>query len=149
MTSPRLRLAAATAWYLLGATRLLTVVLPFGVVRRLLGEPAAPGGSEAPAPPDASAPQVARARAVGRAIGRAAGRTPWTSDCYPQALTARILLRGARVPHTVVFGLRRDDAGELRAHAWVTVRSAGGEPVAVTGGSTRAWTPVGAFNWQP
>ncbi len=125
------------------------------MVRRLLGEPAAPGGSGPLASPDASAPQVARARAVGRAIGHAAVRTPWTSDCYPQALTARILLRGARVPHTVVFGLRRDDAGELRAHAWVTVgspvgSSAGaGRPVTVTGGSTRAWTPVGTFSWQP
>ncbi|WGX95776.1 lasso peptide biosynthesis B2 protein [Nocardioides sp. L-11A] len=139
----------AAAWCLLGATRLLTVVLPFGAVRRLLGEPVAPGGSGAPAPPGASARQVARARAVARVVGQAAGRTPWTSDCYPQALTARILLRGARVPHTVVFGLRRDDAGELRAHAWVTVGPAAGEPVTVTGGSTRAWTPVGAFSWQP
>ncbi len=124
------------------------MVLPFGAVRRLLGEPAAPGGAGPLAPPDASDRQVARARAVGRAIGHAAGRTPWTSDCYPQALTARILLRGARVPHAVVFGLRRD-AGELRAHAWVTVGSAPGASVTVTGGSTRSWTPVGTFSWQP
>ncbi|WP_408899648.1 lasso peptide biosynthesis B2 protein [Nocardioides sp. R1-1] len=136
--------AAAAAWCLLGATRLLTAALPFGAVRRLLGEPAAPGGVGPLAPPDVTRDQLAHAGAVGRAIGYAAGRTPWTSDCYPQALTARILLRGARVPHSVVFGLRRGDAGELRAHAWVTV----GE-VVVTGGTTRAWTPVGTFTWQP
>ncbi|MBM7518735.1 hypothetical protein JOD66_003702 [Nocardioides nitrophenolicus] len=74
----------------------------------------------------------------------AATRTPWTSDCYPQALTARILLRGARVPHSVVFGVLRDPAGALLAHAWVTVG-----PVTVTGGSVREWTPVGSFSWRP
>lgn len=74
----------------------------------------------------------------------AATRTPWTSDCYPQALTARILLRGARVPHTVVFGLLRGEAGELLAHAWVNVGA-----VTVTGGSVRSWTPVGSFSWRP
>ncbi|WP_260806600.1 lasso peptide biosynthesis B2 protein [Nocardioides sp. SLBN-35] len=144
MTSPKFAAATAVAWCLLGATRLLTVVLPFGAVRRLLGEPAAPGAAGPPAPPEASARDLARARAVGRAVRYAATRTPWTSDCYPQALTARILLRGARVPHTVVFGLLRGDAGELLAHAWVTVGT-----VTVTGGSVREWTPVGSFGWHP
>ena len=84
------------------------------------------------------------ARAVGRAVRHAATRTPWTSDCYPQALTARILLCAVRVPHTVVFGLRRDEDGTLRAHAWVSV-----DRITVTGGSTHAWTPVGTFAWRP
>jgi len=113
-------------------------------VRRLLGEPAAPDGSGPPAPPGATTRDVERARAVGRVVRYAATRTPWTSDCYPQALTARILLRGARVPHTVVFGLRRGDGGDLRAHAWVTVGT-----VTVTGGSTREWTAVTRFSWRP
>ncbi|MFJ9317710.1 lasso peptide biosynthesis B2 protein [Pimelobacter simplex] len=140
----RFCLAAAAAWVLLGLTRLLTVVLPFGAVRRLLGEPAAPSGTAPPACPDATARDLTWARSVARAIRYAAARTPWTSDCYPQALTARLLLRGARVPHTVVFGLRRGTAGDLRAHAWVTVGAA-----TVTGGSTSAWTPVGRFSWHP
>lgn len=74
----------------------------------------------------------------------AATRTPWRSDCFPQALTARLLLRAARVPHTVTFGLRRDAAGQLKAHVWV----AAGE-VAVAGGSGAAWTRVGAAAWAP
>ncbi|GAB3855883.1 hypothetical protein GCM10028801_12190 [Nocardioides maradonensis] len=88
----------------------------------------------------------ARGRAVGvaRAIGSAAAHTPWRSDCYPQALTARILLRALRVPHTVVFGVRRDAAGELRAHAWVTVGD-----LTVTGGSPETWTGVASFAWAP
>lgn len=48
------------------------------------------------------------------------------------------------MPHTVVFGLLRDEAGELLAHAWVTVGA-----VTVTGGSVRDWTPVGSFSWRP
>jgi len=120
-------------------------VLPFGALRRLLGEVGSPGDASAASP--ATTHQLARARAVGRAVRHAAARTPWTSDCYPQALTARLLLRGARVPHTVVFGVRRSERGELRAHAWVTVGP--DAEVTVTGGSTRAWTAVGRFTWTP
>ncbi|TWG93927.1 transglutaminase superfamily protein [Nocardioides sp. J9] len=81
---------------------------------------------------------------MGWVVRTAATRTPWRSDCFPQALTARLLLRAARVPHTVTFGLRRDAAGQLKAHVWV----AAGE-VAVTGGSSDAWTRVGGAAWAP
>lgn len=77
-------------------------------------------------------------------VRTAAARTPWQSDCYPQALTARVLLRAARVPHSVTFGVRRDDAGELRAHAWVAAAD-----VAVTGGDGSSWSAVGSFHWTP
>lgn len=108
-------------------------------MRRLLGGPATPTSVVEP-----TARDLQRARWVGHVIAAAAARTPWRSDCYPQALTARILLRAARVPHSVVFGVRRDDAGVLRAHAWVT----SGE-VGVTGGSDERWTGVAAFDWAP
>lgn len=74
----------------------------------------------------------------------AATRTPWRSDCFPQALTARLLLRAAGVPHTVTFGLRRDDSGALKAHVWVAA-----EQVAVTGGQGTHWTGVASFAWRP
>lgn len=147
------------AWVLLGVTRLLTVLLPFRAIRHLLGEQRSPrtvdgtvdgsvDGSVDPAsgpvPPPASARDENRARQIGWAVRTAAGRTPWRSDCYPQALTARALLRAARVPHTVTFGVRRDDAGQLKAHAWV-----GAGRVAVTGGSGQSWVGVGSFAWSP
>lgn len=74
----------------------------------------------------------------------AAARTPWRSDCFPQALAARVLLRAAGVPHVVTFGLRRGETDALKAHVWV---AAG--PVAVTGGSGTSWTGVGTFAWAP
>ena len=135
------------AWTLLGLTRLLTVVLPFRAIRHLLGEQRSPRSvdpASGPVPPPVNARDINRARQIGSAVRTAARRTPWRSDCYPQALTARALLRLARVPHAVTFGVRRDDAGELKAHAWV---SAG--KVAVTGGSGQSWVGVGTFAWSP
>ncbi|GAA3646642.1 hypothetical protein GCM10022237_02630 [Nocardioides ginsengisoli] len=115
------------------------------MVRHLLGEqrsPAGPGAS--PVPPQLRPRDLIRARKIGWAVRTAATRTPWRSECFPQALTARLLLRRARVPHVVTFGLRRDGAGALRAHVWVTA-----DEVTVTGGSRESWTGVGSFAWAP
>ena len=130
---------------LLGATRLLTLALPAQVVRHLLGEQrpsAGPGAS--PVPPQPCPRDVVRARKIGWVVRTASTRTPWRSDCFPQALTARLLLRLARVPHVVTFGLRRDDTGSLRAHVWVAA-----DDITVTGGSRQTWTGVGSFAWAP
>ncbi|HWJ11995.1 MAG TPA: lasso peptide biosynthesis B2 protein [Nocardioides sp.] len=141
------RLAVATAWVLLGTARLLTLVLPSTVVRHLLGEqrsPSATGPDPGRGPSPLGERDLTRARRIGWVVGTAAARTPWRSDCFPQALTARLLLWAARVPHVVTFGLRRDDRGTLRAHVWVAVGDA-----AVTGGASGAWTGVGSFAWAP
>lgn len=133
---------------LLGTTRLLTLALPSTVVRHLLGErraPSATGPDPGRVPsPLLGARELGRARQIGWVVRTAAARTPWTSDCFPQALTARLLLRVARVPHVVTFGLRRDDTGALKAHVWVAA-----DQVAVTGGSGTSWTGVGTFAWSP
>lgn len=123
------------------------LVLPFKVVRHLLGEhrsPRATGPDTSPVPLLLRGRDLDRARKIGWTVQTAARRTPWRSECFPQALTARLLLRAARVPHVVTFGLRRDDAGTLKAHVWVAA-----DQVAVTGGSGSAWTGVGSFAWAP
>jgi hypothetical protein len=135
----QIRLVAA--WSLLGLTRLAILVLPFRLVRRALGEHRDPRAGATAAPIDDDA--LVRAARIGATVQLAARHTPWRSECYPQALTARILLGVARVPHVVSFGVRRD-AGELVAHAWV---HAGDVPV--TGGTAEAYTEVGAFSWAP
>lgn len=126
---------------LLGVARLLTVVLPFRVVRRLLGERADGTADTAAVPADPD--QRRRARRIGFLVTRAAGQVPWRAECYPQALTARALLRLAGIPHRVTFGVRRE-AGRLVAHAWVDV-----DGVPVTGGDGTGWTAVGSFLWAP
>ena len=129
----------ALSWLLLGLTRAAIALLPFAHVRRLLGE-----GRNDPEPlPPATPRQSRRALLIGQAVERAARHTPWRSDCYPQALSAHLQMRLARVPHTVSFGLRRVD-GALTAHAWVDAAEQ-----TVTGGDTTTYTVVGAFTWLP
>ena len=136
---PTVQVHFALSWLLLGLTRAAIALLPFAYVRRLLGE----GRTNPPALPPATARDVRRSQRIGRSIERAARHTPWRSDCYPQALTAHLQMRIARVPHTVAFGLRRAEHG-LTAHAWV---SAAG--VVVMGGDPRDYTVVGSFTWLP
>ncbi|MBO9520031.1 MAG: lasso peptide biosynthesis B2 protein [Nocardioidaceae bacterium] len=130
----------------MGLTRLLILCVPFRVVRRLLGfDPRGDDGHEQSDSPDVLLTPVQRARAdrIGLVVQVAAQHTPWRSECYPQALTARILLGLRKIPHRVSFGLRRD-GDRLAAHAWVT---AGGTPV--VGGDGRDYTEVASFVWDP
>ena len=135
----QVRLAAA--WSLLGLTRLVILALPFSVVRRLLGERRDPRVHLSP--PQVSDDDLALATRIGTTVGLAARHTPWRSECYPQALTARVLLGVARIPHVVSFGVRRD-GDALVAHAWVHAGS-----LTVTGGSGHNWTEVGSYSWTP
>ena len=129
------------AWFLLGFARLLIVLLPFTVVRRLLGENQSEPGRQ-PAPTLDPVQQV-RAAHIGRIVEAAAAHAPWRSDCYPQALTARTFLALRRIPHVVSFGVRRD-GDALVAHAWVHAGD-----IDVTGGNGRTYTEVGRFAWTP
>lgn len=107
---------------------------------RTTGTRAVPSSSAAEPTPR----QLHRARRLRDALAIAARHAPWRSDCYPKALAAHLFLRLTRTPFTTHFGLRRDDAGSLRAHAWVDV---GG--VVITGASPERWQPVGSFTWLP
>ena len=133
------------AWFLLGFHRLLIAVLPFTMVRRMLGEDQARPAGDATRAPEAVLTDVEQVRAahIGRIVEAAAAHAPWRSDCYPQALTARTFLRLRRIPHVISFGVRRD-GDALVAHAWVHA----GE-VPVTGGDGRKYTEVGRFAWHP
>ena len=130
----------AAAWSLLGLCRLAILVLPFTLVRRALGEH---GARPADADTHLDHATLVRARRIGLCVERAARHTPWRSECYPQAVTARLLLGAARIPHVVSFGVRRD-GDALVAHAWVTAGL-----VVVTGGSGQPFTEVGTFTWTP
>lgn len=132
--APADRVLFVTTWILLGLARLVLLVMPSGSIGPLLGRA---GGEVARA---LSVDDERRARRIGRAVTVASGHTPWLSQCYPQALVAHLELSAARIPHCVSFGLRRSDAGELLAHAWVR---AGG--VSVTGGDPSSYTVVGTF----
>ena len=54
--------------------------------------------------------------------------TPWPTECYTQALTAKLLLKRRNITGILYFGFRKNDNGELMGHAWL--KSAG---IVVTG----------------
>ena len=129
----------APAWLLLGLCRLAILTTPLRLLHRLYGSDA---------PLDYKASEIderhsVRAGHVKTAIVISAKYTPWQSNCYPQALTAHLLLCGYRVPHVIYFGMQKKSSrtGDYAAHAWVMA----GE-IAVAGGKNGGrYTIVRAF----
>ncbi|MDW7746936.1 lasso peptide biosynthesis B2 protein [Halomonas sp.] len=86
--------------------------------------------------------QERRAIQIAQVIRLASRYTPWVANCFPQAVTARLMLGLFRIPYALYFGLTRDrESGEFKAHAWVV---AGRVPV--SGGHGFAeYTVVGCY----
>jgi hypothetical protein len=104
----------AKVWLLVAFIRLGLWVMPFVVVRQLvsrLGRRTLRCSGAEQRRPEAL---VLAVRRVGRAVPCA--------SCLTQALAAEVLLRRAGHTPRVRIGLRRDDFGALRAHAWVENR---------------------------
>jgi len=113
-------------WLLLGASKSLINLVSFRRLERFMGT----WHGVSPAVPLVTSCQQERARYIGHLVRHTAQYTPWDSNCFPQALTAAMLLRLYRVPYVLCFGLARNQAtSEYLAHAWVT-----SGPVVVTGG---------------
>jgi len=134
----RLRKVAALPWaerwlllqvfVLLGLARLALRLIPFRRMARHLGP------LQVETPPDAPPEHLAQARRVGLAIARVSPYTPWTSNCFPQALAAKYWLQRRRIPTTLYLGvaLNKGEAEirlEMEAHAWLRCG-----PLFVTGG---------------
>ncbi len=120
-------LAQVFAW--LGITRLAINVLPFRRLAQYLG----PHQQETAV--EASSAELDTAQRIAWAIQRISPHTPWTSNCFPQALTAKLLLRRHGIPSTLYLGAAfsadktNGQAAGLEAHAWLRCGT-----VYVTGG---------------
>jgi len=113
-------------WLLLGISRAAILFVPFRYLVRLSKKQGQPNVYI----PVLSADQDSRVRQISLVIKIASRLTPWTSNCFPRALTALVLLRLYDIPHSLFFGVLRTATDEgLAAHAWI---AAG--PVQVTGG---------------
>ncbi|MBL8482027.1 MAG: lasso peptide biosynthesis B2 protein [Rhodocyclaceae bacterium] len=125
-------------WLLLGGARALILTLSF---RRLAPHLGRPLGANAWVP-RLDPQQEQRALLIARVVYIAARHTPWISNCFPQAIAARVLLGLYSIPYALHFGLMRDPASaEMKAHAWVAAGK-----VRVTGGeSFGQFTVVGCF----
>lgn len=59
------------------------------------------------------------AKLVSRHVNRIAGHTPWESKCMVRAMTAQKLLAEHHIETTLYLGVGKNEAGGMRAHAWL------------------------------
>ena len=126
-------------WVLLGISKFMIFNIEFRRFAPMFGKRSA----LAPWVPLLTPKQEQRALLIGRMVRMTAKYTPWDSNCFPQAIVARLLLGLYGVPYVFYFGLQRkpDNPGKTNAHAWVVAGR-----VNVTGGmSFRQFTVVGCY----
>lgn len=110
---------------MLGAMRLALLVVPFRRLARSLGP------ADAESPLEVRSEELAEAERLAWAIRAVSRRTPWASTCFPQALTALVLLRRRGIASTLYLGAAiRPDRNGMEAHAWLRCG-----PLYVTGGA--------------
>ena len=119
-------LEGADKWLLLRAVgwlayaRLMLVVMPFDRLAARLSVK----GNDLSAQPD---PEYLKR--ISFAVPAAANIVPWRSDCFPQAIAARMLLKRQGYESTIHLGVEKTSPDAVAGHAWVTC----GE-IVVTGG---------------
>jgi hypothetical protein len=84
-------------------------------------------------------------RQVAWAIRTAAKFTPWKSNCLAQGLAAGRMLKRRGLPAVLFFGVAKDEAGKMIAHAWLR---SGGFFVCGGDGSKR-YAVTGVFYSNP
>lgn len=126
------------AWLLLGASRLLILIVPFRSLAPHLGKQE----GSAPWVPLLDARRSITAHSIRRVVEMTAKYTFWKSNCFPQAVTARVLLGLYGIPYAIFFGISRGtDKTAMQAHAWVVSGR-----IAVCGGNSfEQFAVVGCF----
>ena len=125
-------------WLALGLARLAILTLTFRRIAPRLGSSV----GVAPWVPVLDGREEKRARLLGQVIRLAARHTPWDSNCFPQAVVARMMLAAYRVPYCLFFGVRRNAVTDaFDAHAWV----AAGRVKVIGGWAFDKYTVVGVF----
>lgn len=114
------------AYFGLGLAYLAIHTIPFRWLSPCFGQPMTESTRQV------TPEQVRLIRRVAWAVQRASELTPWPSVCFPQAVTAKMLLRQRGLSSTLYFGAAFDEARDLNAHAWLRCG-----PLYVTGGPGR------------
>ena len=99
----------AAFWLLVARVRL--AVVPFRkLTERLSGEQQV----------EAQMPDPDLLQRIGRAVATAANHVPWRSDCFPQTIAGRSLLKRYGIASTIHFGVERIGEKDLAGHAWLS-----------------------------
>uniref|UniRef100_UPI00342B0E0B lasso peptide biosynthesis B2 protein n=1 Tax=uncultured Halomonas sp. TaxID=173971 RepID=UPI00342B0E0B len=130
-------------WFLptlitLGISRIIILTINFRRLAPYLGHPIGIKACTCLISPE----QEIRALQISHVIRVASQYSPWIANCFPQAVTARVILGFFNIPYTLYFGLAKDPENKkFIAHAWVTAGK-----VAVTGGhGFSEYTIVGCY----
>ena len=83
-------------------------------------------------------PDPVELRRMSYAISAAANNVPWRSDCFPQSIAGRLMLRRCGLPSTIHLGVERTGEANLAGHAWLTC----GETVVTGGGDLDRYTEL-------
>jgi len=114
----RALLLEAVLW--LALARVAVRIVPFPQIARRLGAFTSPAdGLPAGAPPNPLPAEALLAKEIGWAVTRAARHVPFKAVCLPQALAAKMMLRRRGIGGVLYFGIARDAAGSIEAHAWL------------------------------
>jgi hypothetical protein len=81
-------------------------------------------------------------RRVGVAVRAAANNVPWRSDCFPQAIAARTLLKRRGHSSKIHLGVEKSGEGGIAGHAWLTC----GDVVVVGGEDLDSYTEMHSIN---
>ena len=101
-------------YLLLGITWLAIKCVPFQRLVHYLGPPMTETPWATPAEQQRTAQRIAWA------VRCVSPYTPWPSNCFPQALTAKLLLRWQGIPSTLYLGAAfKPNANALEGHAWL------------------------------
>lgn len=123
------------AWIVMAMARICIIVFSFENLMKLMGRSLSSSDwVEATTPLDKWAE-------VNRAINRASRYSFWRTKCFEQALTAKWMLRRRGYRSHLYFGVQKDPAVKLTAHAWLIC-----EGEMVTGGNVAsAYQVLGCF----
>lgn len=101
------------AYFLSALVKLTLVFMPFSRVLKWQGAV----NSESPQGPDISS--AGFRKSLQSAIQMCDKYTLWKTECYTQALTAKILLNRQGIAGTIYIGFKKTEKGEYKGHAWL------------------------------
>lgn len=103
------------AWVLIALSRLILVFIPFRKILPLLGTQVTLHEEV-----DKTKNEFQYIRS---AIARACRYSFWRTECFEQALCAKLMLKLRREKSTIYFGVKKDESEmEFLAHAWLVCR---------------------------
>lgn len=61
-------------------------------------------------------------KTIASVINSLSVHTPWTSTCLVKVIATHEMLKKRKIPHTLHFGVKKNMANQLDAHAWLSIK---------------------------